>query len=115
MDPGESIGDAAAREAFEEMGIVDGLHLERVAELEEPNRYAAGGWLAKEGFAGQELRFVLFRCVDPVLDGDNPAVAVDLKGRGGEPPEFGRVRWQDPFSVADAVRIESFFFFFFFF
>ena len=53
MDPGESIGDAAAREAFEEMGIADGLHLERVAELEEPNRYAAGGWLAKEGFAGQ--------------------------------------------------------------
>jgi len=53
VDPGESIGDAAAREAFEEMGIADGLHLERVAELEEPSRYSAGGWLAKEGFAGQ--------------------------------------------------------------
>ena len=77
------------------MGLVDGVHLELVEELEEPNRYRAGGWLAAEGFAGQELRFVLFRCALPLLDGagDPGAAALDLSGRGGEAAEFGRARW----------------------
>jgi hypothetical protein len=35
----------------------------------------------------QDLRFVLFRCVDPLLN-DDPSIAVDLQGLGGEAPEF---------------------------
>jgi hypothetical protein len=35
------------------MGLMDGIHLELVGELDEPNKYRAGGWLSKEGFAGQ--------------------------------------------------------------
>ena len=70
VDEGESVLDAAAREAYEEVGLRAGVEICTVAELPEDKavRYEAGGWLKKEGFAGQQLHWVLFRCAH--ADGD---------------------------------------------
>eukprot|EP00747_Dinoflagellata_sp_TGD_P200191 gnl/TRDRNA2_/TRDRNA2_73574_c0_seq1.p1 gnl/TRDRNA2_/TRDRNA2_73574_c0~~gnl/TRDRNA2_/TRDRNA2_73574_c0_seq1.p1 ORF type:complete len:412 (-),score=80.64 gnl/TRDRNA2_/TRDRNA2_73574_c0_seq1:48-1283(-) len=94
-DTGESVLQAAAREAHEECGLVLGQHVAPIAVMSDAQavRYEAGGWLAKEGFAGQALSWALFRCVDAV--GDVGAAAMcDIAGLGGEEPEFSRVVWR---------------------
>ncbi len=94
VDEGESVLDAAAREAYEEVGLRAGVEICTVAEMPEDKavRYEAGGWLKKEGFAGQQLHWVLFRCAH--ADGDaDPTAMVDLTGLGGEDAEFGAVQW----------------------
>jgi ADP-ribose pyrophosphatase YjhB (NUDIX family) len=70
IDLCETVAEAATREIYEEIGLIDGKHLELIAELNEPLRYSASGWLANEGFAGQEFQFVLFRSVSALLDSD---------------------------------------------
>lgn len=98
-DKPESITDAAIRELYEELGIVHGKHV-----LLEPTvttssikaRYATkgtGSWLENEGFAGQELNWIIFRCADTDLE-RNPQLVCNLSGLNGEKPEFAAVRWE---------------------
>uniref|UniRef100_A0A7S4QYH0 Nudix hydrolase domain-containing protein n=1 Tax=Alexandrium monilatum TaxID=311494 RepID=A0A7S4QYH0_9DINO len=103
-DNGESALDAAAREAFEECGLRLGEHIVAVATQaeEEAVRYEAGGWLAQAGFAGQQLHWSLFRCLDAEGDCDAMAMA-SLQGLGGEAPEFSKVRWQPLEEVVEAM------------
>jgi len=94
VDEGETVLQAAEREAHEEVGLRTGVQICTVAEMGEEAgvRYQADGWLKKEGYAGQQLHWVLFRCVH--ADGDaDPSTMVDLSGLGGEPAEFSAVRW----------------------
>ena len=115
VDQGESVVEAASRELFEEMGVEDGHHVEFVGEVpsdvsSELRYEVAGGWLKENGYAGQELRFVLFRTVSAGLEGHTPtgnngagagaeaAAAnspspVRLTGLGGEPAEFSAAKW----------------------
>ena len=115
VDQGESVVEAASRELFEEMGVEDGHHVEFVGEVpsdvsSELRDEVAGGWLKENGYAGQELRFVLFRTVSAGLEGHTPtgnngagagaeaAAAnspspVRLTGLGGEPAEFSAAKW----------------------
>lgn len=63
----------------------------RLLFLPALNRAQAAGWLKKEGFAGQQLHWTIFRCIDAA--GDRSADAMtDLGGRNGEAPEFKAVR-----------------------
>jgi putative (di)nucleoside polyphosphate hydrolase len=91
----ESALEAAAREAFEEVGLRVGVHIVPIAIMsdEAAVKYEAGGWLKKEGFAGQALHWALFGCCDAVGDADAAAMC-DLSGHGGESAEFSSVRWQ---------------------
>lgn len=94
VDEGETVMQAAEREAYEEVGLRAGVQISTVAEMTEAAavRYEAGGWLKKEGFAGQQLHWVLFRCAH--ADGDaEPSAMVELGGLGGEAAEFRCVRW----------------------
>ena len=52
----ETVLEAAAREAFEEVGLKVGEHIVPIAAMDDEQavRYAAGGWLAQEGYAGQQ-------------------------------------------------------------
>jgi len=107
---GETLAEAAARELYEEMGLEVGLHVELTKELSgsaisgsddidgaSPVRYettGTGSWLEKNGFAGQELRWAVFRCVSDELRRD-PARTCDLGGKNGETAEFTDVRWEE--------------------
>lgn len=103
-DTGESALEAAAREAHEECGLRLGEHIMAVATQadEEAVRYEAGGWLKEAGFAGQQLHWSLFRCLDAEGDADAAAMA-RLEGLGGEAPEFSKVRWQPLGEVVEAM------------
>ncbi|KAL3821743.1 hypothetical protein ACHAXA_008479 [Cyclostephanos tholiformis] len=106
----ESVVDAAARELYEEVG----LEIGRDILLEEgggggPNivkcRYeteGTGSWLEREGYAGQELRWIVFRCASSMLEID-PVFACDLSGMNGEGPEFASVKWESLDYVVDNV------------
>lgn len=103
-DNGESALDAAAREAFEECGLKLGEHIVAIATQGDDDavRYEAGGWLAQAGFAGQQLHWSLFRCVD--AEGDRDAMSMaKLEGLGGEAPEFTKVRWQPIEEIVEAM------------
>ena len=91
----ESVLEAAAREAFEEVGLKIGEAIAPVATMADDDavQYEAGGWLKKEGFAGQQLHWALFVCCDPVCD-SVPDLCCNLGGLGGEEAEFSEVRWQ---------------------
>eukprot|EP00966_Prymnesium_polylepis_P003398 77942-Prymnesium_polylepis.1 len=62
-------------------------------------RYEAGGWLAKAGFAGQQLHWALFACCSVVGDVYPGAITV-LDGLDGEAAEFSVVKWQP---LADVI------------
>ena len=100
LEDGESALAAATREAEEEVGLVVGKHILPVAAMDDAAavRYEAGGWLAKAGFAGQQLHWSLFTTKDPVLD----VQACDLSG-GGEAPEFSRVEWRSIDAVVEGI------------
>uniref|UniRef100_A0A7S2EIG7 Nudix hydrolase domain-containing protein n=1 Tax=Trieres chinensis TaxID=1514140 RepID=A0A7S2EIG7_TRICV len=102
----ETVMEAAGRELYEEMGLVVGQHVEPVPELCGTGDYGEGGvmpvryptagtgsWLEKNGYAGQELRWAVFRCIDDDLMED-PSNVCDLGGKG-EGPEFIDVKWED--------------------
>ena len=101
-DNGESVADAAAREAYEECGLRVGEHLELVAAMEDADahRYEAGGWLTEAGFAGQQLHWALFRVVDSAGN-DDPARICKLTGLNGEAQEFTAVRYM---AIDEAVK-----------
>ena len=94
-DSSESVSDAAIRELYEEVGIVHGKHvlLEKLIDGVATSikaRYTTegtGSWLENEGFAGQELNWVIFRCADSDLERD-PSLVCNLTGLNGEKPEF---------------------------
>ncbi|KAL9181484.1 hypothetical protein ACHAXT_010289 [Thalassiosira profunda] len=102
----ESVTTAAIRELYEEVGLENGKHVV-VETTDEPIkcRYKTGGtgsWLEKEGFAGQELNFVIFRCADAELE-KHPSLVCKLFGLNGEKPEFSAVRWEKLDWVVDNV------------
>lgn len=99
-DRPESVTDAAIRELYEEVGIVHGKHVLLDKFYGDTTsikaRYETDGtrsWLEKEGFAGQELNWVIFRCADSDLERD-PSLVCNLSGLNGEKPEFTSVRWE---------------------
>ena len=76
----ETTIDAASRELYEEVGMKVGTTqgLVVVGDLPQSDAfaYAAGGWLAKKGLAGQRLEFCLFH----LPTGDDPTPYCDLGG-----------------------------------
>lgn len=105
----ESVIDAAIRELYEEVGLEEGKHV-LLEEMDNETtaikcRYkteGTGSWLDKEGFAGQELNWVIFRCADADLEMD-PSSVCKLSGLNGEKPEFSAVRWEKLDWVVDNV------------
>jgi putative (di)nucleoside polyphosphate hydrolase len=100
FDVGESAVDAAIRELYEEVGLEVGKHVIHDAEADSVINWGCkyetegtGSWLEKEGFAGQELNWVVFRCTDSELE-FNPSLVCNLSGLNGEPQEFTAVRWE---------------------
>lgn len=100
FDVGESAIDAAIRELYEEVGLEVGKHVIHDAEADSVVNWGCkyetegtGSWLEKEGFAGQELNWVVFRCTDSELE-RNPSLVCNLSGLNGEPQEFTAVRWE---------------------
>ena len=61
--------------------------------------YAAGGWLAEKGLAGQRLEFTLFHLATT----DDPTPLCNLEGMAGESREFTRVRWASWDEAVSAV------------
>lgn len=110
-DKSESVTDAAIRELYEEVGLEHGKHV-LLETIDGDNIMDAircqyktegtGSWLEKEGFAGQELNWVIFRCADPDLERD-PSLVCNLSGLNGEKPEFSAVRWEKLDWVVDNV------------
>ena len=71
----------------------------------KPYRYTTkgtGSWLEQQGFAGQELHWVLFECISAEC-ARNPSNVCDLSGLNGERQEFTQVKWLDVQSVVDNV------------
>ena len=97
-DKPESVTDAAIRELYEEVGLEFGKHvlLERIENNDaikcQYKTEGTGSWLEKQGFAGQELNWVIFRCASSELEQD-PSAVCNLNGLNGEKPEFTSVRW----------------------
>ncbi|KAK3284591.1 hypothetical protein CYMTET_7760 [Cymbomonas tetramitiformis] len=91
LDSGETPVQAAWREMHEEVGITES-QVVLVETIEESMTYDVnGGWLAKEGFAGQRMFWTLFLLKDDV---DNPADVCNLEtGVNGEPAEFTSVKF----------------------
>eukprot|EP00804_Cyclotella_cryptica_P026960 CCRYP_014779-RA/>CCRYP_014779-RA protein AED:0.27 eAED:0.17 QI:0/-1/0/1/-1/1/1/0/370 len=95
----ETVTEAAIRELYEEVGLETGKHV--LLEKADPNaapmksRYkteGTGSWLKRGGFSGQELNWIIFRCVDSNLECD-PSLICTLSGSNGESAEFNSVRW----------------------
>ena len=105
----ETPADAAVRELYEEIGLENGVHV-LLEQLDDdmPHikcRYSTAGtgsWLEKEGLAGQELNWIIFRCADSNLE-RNPSLVCRLNGLNGEAPEFSAVRWESLDWVIDNV------------
>lgn len=94
----ETIVQAASRELFEEMGLTVGedVVLDSPDDCAQGIRYETTGttnWLTKAGFSGQELHWVLYRCIDGRGDQDSNLIC-DLTGQNGEAPEFTQVAWR---------------------
>jgi len=108
VDVGETITQAAARELYEEMGLVLNEHVvmdDDIHSEEDGYRYETSGtknWLTKSGFAGQELHWVVFRCVDDVLE-EHPRKVCDVSGKNGERAEFRDVKWLPMERVVEEV------------
>jgi putative (di)nucleoside polyphosphate hydrolase len=115
----ESATDAAIRELYEEVGLVNGRDVlaeegttttdasttTTTAAVVVKCKYETGGtgsWLEEEGYAGQELHWVVFRCASSLLETD-PTAACDLSGMNGEKPEFSAVRWETLDRVVDEI------------
>ena len=105
----ETIAEAASRELYEEVGLRNNDHvlLEKI-DCDLPTlkcKYkttGTGSWLEKEGFVGQELNWVIFRCANSNLECD-PSQLSKLSGLNGEAPEFSAVRWESLDWVVDNV------------
>uniref|UniRef100_A0A7S3KYI4 Nudix hydrolase domain-containing protein n=2 Tax=Amphora coffeiformis TaxID=265554 RepID=A0A7S3KYI4_9STRA len=107
-DQPETILQASHRELYEEMGLVVGTHVQVVYCDESSGRgvrYRTGGsgnWISRAGFAGQELHWTIYRCIDARGDSD-PSLMCDLAGKNGEKAEFSAVKWKDTQSVLDNI------------
>ncbi|KAL3781836.1 hypothetical protein ACHAW5_007859 [Stephanodiscus triporus] len=107
IDGSESVFDAAIREMYEEVGLEHGRHvlLETTTTAVVKCKYeteGTRGWLEDEGYAGQELNWVVFRCTSSDLEMD-PSLVCTLSGLNGERPEFSAVRWEGLDRVVDDV------------
>ena len=114
----ETLRQAAARELYEEMGLQLGEHVEYLHGDQDdisdeanvgpkPYRYTTkgtGSWLEQQGFAGQELHWVLFECISAEC-ARNPSNVCDLSGLNGERQEFTQVKWLDVQSVVDTCNV----------
>ena len=104
----ETLREAAARELYEEMGLKLGEHVKYMYGDQDdisdeanvgPQQYryttkGTGSWLERQGFAGQELHWVLFECISDECASD-PMDACDLSGLNGERQEFTDMKWSD--------------------
>jgi len=103
VEMGESMVEAASRELYEEvgmrMGTTQGLSVVGDLPTHDDFCYAAGGWLAKKGLAGQRLEFCMFH----LATADDPTPYCDLSGLEGEKAEFSRVKWMPFDDVIQAV------------
>jgi putative (di)nucleoside polyphosphate hydrolase len=102
----ETIVDAAIRELYEETGLLVGQHVLLDPTFPIPSvdggtgvRYSTSSstgnnWLTQAGFAGQELHWTVFRCMNGRGDLD-PSDMCDLSGQDGSTAEFSRVAWMD--------------------
>ena len=102
----ETVTEAAIRELYEEVGLEVDNHV-MVKEVKDAIkcRYSTkgtGSWMEEEGFAGQELNWIVFRCTDVNLECD-PASVCRLTGLNGESAEFSAVRWASLDSVLDSI------------
>ena len=107
--PEETVVQAATRELYEEMGLVLGQHVVLLSpdkeDLSHGIRYETSGtsnWLTRAGFSGQQLQWVLFRCMDGRGDA-HPSVMCDVSGQKGESPEFSQVAWRPLSQVLDEM------------
>eukprot|EP01061_Rhynchopus_euleeides_P044113 TRINITY_DN77195_c0_g1_i1.p1 TRINITY_DN77195_c0_g1~~TRINITY_DN77195_c0_g1_i1.p1 ORF type:complete len:175 (+),score=33.51 TRINITY_DN77195_c0_g1_i1:81-605(+) len=96
LDAGETVSQAASRELYEEMGVSG-----HPALFEAPSDPACfyrieGGWLSRNGFAGQHLGFAAFYAPDALTQ-------LNLSGLGGEKPEFSQAKWTDFDSLVSNV------------
>ena len=97
----ETVTGAASRELFEEMGLQTGQDVivvpaNKTTPAVKPTRYEAKGkdnWLTRNGFSGQELHWVIFRCCNARGDSD-PMFMCNLEGQNGEAAEFSKVQWK---------------------
>lgn len=105
----ETVRQASDRELYEEIGLIVGTHVmvDPAALLDavsssassssvglEPVRYTTPtrSWLGKAGFAGQEMHWTIYRCMDSRLD-SNPSAICQLEGKNGEDAEFSSVKF----------------------
>lgn len=103
----ETIDQAAARELYEEMGVMVGKHVFPLSfqSLAPSTRYTTqgtGSWMEKEGFVGQELHWRIFQCADKKLEA-KPEEVCNLNGLNGEHAEFSRVKWESIDKIVDEV------------
>lgn len=104
----ETVQEAATRELYEEMGLVlgrDVMLLGGCSPSLPPVRYSTSGtgsWLEREGYAGQELHWVLFQSASEGLDHD-PNRVCDLSGQNGERAEFVNVKWDSVDAVVQRI------------
>ena len=103
----ETVVEACDRELYEEMGLRVGTHVmldPAASSLSlEPIRYRTIGtqnWLTKSGYAGQEMHWTIYRCIDSRGNLD-PSTMCELEGKNGEDAEFSSVKWQ---STAEVVK-----------
>eukprot|EP00227_Mantoniella_beaufortii_P001847 CAMPEP_0197605804 /NCGR_PEP_ID=MMETSP1326-20131121/43810_1 /TAXON_ID=1155430 /ORGANISM="Genus nov. species nov., Strain RCC2288" /LENGTH=222 /DNA_ID=CAMNT_0043173649 /DNA_START=54 /DNA_END=722 /DNA_ORIENTATION=+ len=99
----ESTVEAASRELYEEVGMkvgeTRGLAVVGDIPPHDDFCYAAGGWLAKKGLAGQRLEFCLFH----LPTADDPTPYCNLNGLEGEKAEFTQVAWMSFDALIDTV------------
>ena len=101
VDVGETILEASKRELYEELGLKFGRHVMMGTNSDDNTatiscKYkteGTGSWLEKQGFAGQQLTWSIFRCCNSDLE-LNPELVCNLQGLGGEKPEFSAVQWK---------------------
>ena len=110
VDVGETILEASKREMYEEVGLEFGKHVmmgtnndDNAATIScKYKTEGTGSWLEKQGFAGQQINWSIFRCCNSDLE-LNPELVCNLQGLGGEKAEFSAVQWKSLDWVVDNV------------
>mmetsp|Transcript_15195 Transcript_15195/g.18803 ORF Transcript_15195/g.18803 Transcript_15195/m.18803 type:complete len:352 (-) Transcript_15195:1348-2403(-) len=109
VSEGETVEEAAHRELYEETGLILDKHvmLENLGSDNQihPTCYETGNtnsWLTQYGFAGQQLHWTIYRCIDGRGDKDASSMC-SLEGKNGEPQEFIKVKWAPVEHVVENV------------
>ena len=96
--PPQSTLDAAIQKLHAELGLENRKHVLLETEVSPIKclykNADAGSGLEKEGFAGQELNWVIFRCCDPDLETD-PSLVCNFSTSNGNKSAFSTARWEN--------------------